>query len=122
MKNKMKNKAVLVVEDDATIRENLQEFLESENFTVYAASNGKDGLARIRELGGHCLVLLDLQMPKMNGEQLLDELIHDSNPEVAATSIVIITARVDPIKYAVRGYLKKPLDLDLLLATVNKFI
>ncbi len=116
------NKPILIVEDDKTVRENLQEFLECEGFSVSTASNGKEGLNLIREFKGRCLVLLDLQMPVMTGEQLLDELLQEPDPEVAAASVVIITARVEPVNYEVLGFLRKPLDLDLLLMTVKKFL
>lgn len=68
------------------------------------------------------MVLLDLQMPVMTGEEFLDELSREFNPEIASTPIVIITASAVPIQRKVAGYLRKPLDLDLLVKTLLQLI
>ncbi len=114
----MTPKMVLVIEDDLVIRENLKEFLETEGFPVKTAANGREGLKLIHDLKGNCLVLLDLQMPVMSGEELLEELKQDTDPNIAQTPIVVLTARVGELKYPVAGFLRKPMDLDQLLSVV----
>lgn len=111
---------ILVVEDDLFIRENLQEFLESVGFQVYAAINGREGLEQIRKLGGECIVLLDLQMPVMSGEQMMEALKAEPEPAVRGVRIVVLTARGEPVRVKTAGSLKKPVELDELLAEMLK--
>lgn len=118
----MAARPVVVVEDDEAIRENLQEFLESEGYRVRTASNGKEGLAVIRELKGSCLVLLDLQMPVMTGEQLLDALQQEGDPAIRATPVLVLTARTEGLSRPdIVGLIRKPIDLDPLLAQVETY-
>src|ERR1700682_3707878 len=91
----MSAKPILVVEDDRPIRETLRELLEGEGYAVTTAANGKEALESIRALRGRCLVLLDLQMPVMTGEELLDSLARDPDPAVRAVDILVLTARVE---------------------------
>src|SRR4051812_25195654 len=69
-----KTKQVLVVEDDASIRELLTELLETESYHVITAQNGADALALFeRKIVHPCLILLDLMMPVMDGPTFLKE-------------------------------------------------
>ena len=65
---------VLVVEDDAALRELLAMILESEGIDVETAANGREALARMAERFP-ALVLLDMRMPVMDGWQLCKELV-----------------------------------------------
>lgn len=118
----MTTKPVLVVEDDELIRENLRDILELEGFRVETAENGKKGLERIKALDGNCLVLLDLQMPVMTGEELLQVLRAETNAALRATPIIVITARGTPPPGLKVPFLHKPIDLDLLLTLVKKHV
>src|SRR4029077_11097616 len=79
--------SVLIIDDEAAIRESLETLLEIEGYAVESASSGEMGLARI---GEHTfdLVLLDLALPDRNGMELLAE-IHALDPQL---SIIMITA------------------------------
>jgi DNA-binding response OmpR family regulator len=112
-------KPVLVIEDEKRIRDLLQEFLESNGFSVRTAQNGLVGLNLIREMKGRCVVLLDLQMPVMTGEQMMAALTAEADPEVAATPIIIITTSTAPFTGLVSGCIKKPFDLNQVLHTVQ---
>lgn len=116
----MPKKKIVVVEDDSTIRSNLRELLEIEGYQVETASHGQEGYALIERLRGNCLVLLDLQMPIMTGEQLLKKLSQDPDDSIRTVSVVILTARVEPVTFPVSGFLRKPIDLDILLETVSR--
>ncbi len=113
----MKN-PIIIVEDDTAIRESLEELLSSEGYSVRTATHGGEGLALIEELRGQCLVLLDLQMPVMNGEQLLEALSLHANPEVTKTPVIVLTARGEPLRRTVAGFIRKPLNVDELLQTI----
>lgn len=112
---------VLVVDDDADIRELLAQFLEVEGFRVTSARNGQEAIDRLRHGDRACVILLDLMMPVMNGWQFRDEQKQD--PALAGIPVVVISAviadHVPPID--ANAYMRKPLDLDRLLSTVRTF-
>lgn len=64
---------VLLIEDDAMVREAYQESLQGAGFEVTVALNGEEGLAQAKK-GGFNLIFLDVMMPKMDGLQVLKKL------------------------------------------------
>jgi CheY-like chemotaxis protein len=109
---------VLIVEDDKSIQEILKESLEMEGYTVFTADNGQVGLEMLPTLPTPCLILLDLMMPVMNGWQFAENISKDMT--LAAIPIVLVTAFEDRAKLIPsKGIIKKPIDLDLLLNTVQ---
>jgi CheY-like chemotaxis protein len=113
---------LLLVEDDADVRESIAEMLRDEGYAVAEAENGADALQWLKGNPDPCLILLDLWMPKMTGDELHQHLKQD--PRLASVPIVVVTAASDGALRArqigARGYLKKPLNLDDLLAFVEK--
>ena len=81
------NKIVLI-EDDATIREIYELILRDEKFEVISAVDGRDGLEKIEEHSPD-LVLLDLMMPKMNGDEMIAKL--RSKPWGKTVPVIILT-------------------------------
>src|SRR5690348_17303957 len=79
--------SVLIIDDEAEIRESLQTLLELEGFEVDCAVNADEGITRIGERSFD-LVLLDLALPDRNGLDLLADL-RTSNPQL---SVIMITA------------------------------
>lgn len=112
---------ILVVEDDEPIRLALRELLEVEGYEVVLACDGAQALQRIaRELPA--LVVTDLQMPVLDGAQLCARLRGERR--TAEIPIVVLTAahRLDGVRERVDAVLRKPFDIDVLLATVAQFI
>ena len=112
---------VLVIEDDASTRKLLATCLEMEGFAVATASNGAEGLERLRELHP-ALVLLDLMMPVMDGEHFRSAQLAD--PGIAHVPVVCITG-VDPAEHRLgqlhaAGYITKPFDMDQIVAVVRE--
>lgn len=110
---------ILVAEDEANIREALADLLESEGYAVRATADGVATLAAYREKRPD-LLLLDVNMPKMNGFDVCREIRKTD----ARLPIVILTARVEEID-KVRGlergatdYVTKPYGMNELLARV----
>jgi CheY-like chemotaxis protein len=112
-------KQILLVDDDASVRESLSALLTGENYLVLAAENGAQGL-QIAEAATMDLVLLDLNMPVKDGWQTLQALSyrHPSTP------VVLITARHNQLFPAlaagVAALLEKPMDMPHLLETVRR--
>ena len=82
---------VLVVEDDADIREAVQLILEDEGFDVVTACNGAEAEAELAHMEEPCLVLLDLMMPVMNGWELLAHLKRDGRLRDMVTQVAAWT-------------------------------
>ncbi len=78
---------ILIIDDEAAIRESLETLLDLEGYAVRSAENGQEGLARIAERPFD-LVLLDFAMPDVNGIDLLHE-IRERDPQL---SVIMITA------------------------------
>ena len=107
---------ILLVDDDDVDVMNVQRAFEKSRFTnpVHVAANGLEALERLRDgsVGSRRLVLLDLNMPKMNGIEFLREL--RSDPRLQPTCVVVLTTsdeerdKVEAYKLNVAGYLVKP--------------
>jgi CheY-like chemotaxis protein len=113
---------ILIVEDDESIRNTLKIALEMEGYSVKTASNGKEGLDSLPKMKTPCLILLDLMMPVMDGWAFAEAIGHDM--QLATIPIVVVTAfekeRTNSLK-KVRSFIKKPIDLDLLLKQVELY-
>jgi CheY-like chemotaxis protein len=105
---------VLVVDDDAEIRETLTLLLEQEGYTVLGAENGVQALEQLRR-GHPNVMLLDLMMPVMSGWEVLDEL--GECGELGSVPIIVVSAMCAP---GARACLVKPVDLEELLEVVGR--
>lgn len=110
---------VLVVEDDHDTRVLLRATLETAGFTVVTAANGRDAMLRLAELPSPPrLMLLDLQMPVMDGWELLSSLRQErrwARIPVGVQSANLEVTLPDGVSFV----LGKPVDIDALLALVR---
>lgn len=99
----------------------LTAYLQLEGFSVTTAGNGAEGLERMRQ-ARPCLVLLDLMMPVMDGEQFRKAQLEE--PELAEVPIVCISAIYDARQRAERlraaGCINKPFDMDEVISVVRE--
>jgi CheY-like chemotaxis protein len=110
---------VLVVEDDAGIRESVCQILEDEGFPTVSACNGKEALATLRSLEPlPRLILLDLMMPIMNGWEFYELISRDK--AISSIPVVVMSAQDTDAYAGSLRLLRKPLALDQLLSTVNE--
>ncbi len=116
---------VLIVDDDAAIRDSLQDALHDAGYALVEVGDGEDALAVLRATPYHAVVLLDLLMPGMNGRRVLDALEHDSelarrHAWIAMSADHQALHRIPPEQCAELGLalLEKPFDVSDLLALV----
>jgi len=111
---------VLVIDDEASVRDLMQRFLTKEGFRVVTASGGEDGLRYARELRPDAITL-DVMMPGMDGWAVLSALKAD--PAVADIPVIMLTIVDDRnLGYALGAsdYLTKPIDRDRLVPILKK--
>jgi CheY-like chemotaxis protein len=113
---------ILLVEDDAAIRESLAECLELEGHAVRAVADGPAALAWLREGNRPRVVLLDLVMPLMSGEELVKEL--RAVPGTRDIPLVLMTGASpgEGARAEVDALVAKPFDLGELLGVVRGFL
>ncbi len=91
---------ILIVDDDPDIRGTLKALLGRENFRIYCAENGEQGLTKAAELLPD-LILLDVMMPGMDGFEVCEQL--RAAPETAEIPIIMLTA-LDDARSRIRGF------------------
>ena len=117
--------SVLIIDDEADIREILEYNLKKEGFTVYTASNGKDGIA-IAQAEHPDLVILDVMMPEMDGIEVCA--ILRSDPTTKHIRICFLTARgedysqIAGLDAGADDYVSKPIKPRVLISRINALL
>lgn len=110
---------ILIIDDEKSIRNTLREILEYEKFTVDDASDGMEGLKLINA-GKYDVILCDIKMPKMDGLEVLDQVLHVTDtPVIMISGHGTIDTAVEAIKKGAYDYISKPLDLNRLLVSIR---
>jgi CheY-like chemotaxis protein len=109
-----------LVEDDDHIREVFAELLSSEGFAVRTAANGREALALLHQWQSD-LILLDLDMPEMNGRAFRSEQRRD--PQFATIPVIVLSAgtlaaSVEELQAA--EFMAKPCDIEALVAAIRR--
>jgi CheY-like chemotaxis protein len=119
---------VLIVEDDRETREMLRELLATAGFHVVAAEDGLEALHLLRTVRHRapdvpCLVLLDLAMPRLGGNEFRRAQLGD--PTVANVPIAVMSGAIDLEQRAAAmgavATLAKPLDVEVLVDVVKRY-
>lgn len=117
---------IVVVEDEKDIRESLKELLEAEGYHVLEASNGKEGFEVIMAEQPD-LVLCDVNMPEMNGFELLDTLnqnLSDENKPFPSFMFLTALTEVEDfsagLSLGAEDYITKPFEIEDLFARIRK--
>lgn len=122
-----KSKSILLIEDDADLREIVSGILRSEGYFVHQAQNGEEGIQLLQGLPSHLTpgcILLDWMMPKMGGHDFLEALSKMPEIDLSKLKVIISTASnaktilSKPNSLAVET-LRKPMDLDHLLRSIH---
>ncbi|MDD2942257.1 MAG: sigma-54 dependent transcriptional regulator [bacterium] len=113
--------SVLVVDDEAGILDSLALILRTDGYEVFKASNGREAL---QFLGNHSvdLVISDIQMPEMNGLELLQALMKREFPGIVLmmSAYATLDTAIEAIKQGAFDYLAKPFRIDEIILTIRK--
>ncbi|MEM0979408.1 MAG: response regulator transcription factor [Cyanobacteria bacterium P01_H01_bin.58] len=116
---------VLLVDDEAGLREAVQAYLEDSGFTVEAASSATEGWEKL-QITTPDVLISDIMMPQVDGYQFLDQVRQD--PRYKGLSVIFLTARgmtsdrIQGYNAGVDAYLSKPFDPEELVAIVTNLI
>jgi chemosensory pili system protein ChpA (sensor histidine kinase/response regulator) len=119
------DRVVVVVDDSISVRKFVGRMLEKAGYRVKLASDGLEASEVIAQVGCH-LVITDLEMPRMNGYELMAHLRQD--PATRRIPVLVVTSRAGArhrdraMKEGAMGFLTKPVQEDQLLATVESLI
>jgi CheY-like chemotaxis protein len=110
---------VLVVEDDFWIRDYTLELLNQYGYKAVGAENGKEALDYLKSNPAPKLVLTDINMPIMSGDEFLG--IKEKDEDLINIPVIIVSAIADKMDIKADGLLVKPYEVDDLLRLVEKY-
>ncbi|MDE6024925.1 MAG: transporter substrate-binding domain-containing protein [Lachnospiraceae bacterium] len=121
---------LLLVEDNELNQEIAQTILEAAGFLIDTADDGSIGVERIKEMPGdtYDLILMDVQMPIMNGYEATRAIRALDDPVKAAIPIVAMTAnafeedRKEAMDSGMNGFVAKPINIEKLMKTLEEFL
>ena len=109
-------KKILIVEDDNTINNLIREILEKERYKIYSAYSGTEALI-ILERENIVLILLDLMLPGINGEQVIEKV--KDIPIIVISAKVEVSDKVNALLKGANDYITKPFCAEELIARVK---
>lgn len=123
-----KGRCILLVEDNELNREITVEILNEYGFRVNTAENGAEAVEKVKNSkpGNYDMVLMDVQMPVMNGYEATKQIRALEDPALAGITILAMTAnafdedRKKALECGMDGFLSKPIDIEELINTLQK--
>jgi two-component system nitrogen regulation response regulator GlnG len=112
---------ILIVDDDAQLRQSFEKILSEEGHTVRTAATGEEGVASVKE-GAPDLVIMDIRLPGMDGLEAF-RIIHELEPRL---SVIIMTAHgttdtaIEATKIGAFDYVTKPFEIPEMLALIHQ--
>lgn len=114
--------SILIVDDEIDIRDSLRDILNMAGYDVITASNGKEAINYISEHDDISLMLVDMSMPEMTGEELLFTLEGmNKRPPTLVITALAPWKMIRLVEYGI-GYIRKPINDKLLLGTIKTLI
>jgi ATP-dependent Lon protease len=116
-----KKPRILVVDDEETVRKNLEHVLERENYTVVTAASGMEAIKRL-EVSDFDVVLTDLKMEKVNGIEVLTKtkVKYPNTQVIMITAYASVDSAIEAIKRDAFHYIEKPFRLDEVRSVVKQ--
>ena len=122
-----RNRKILVVEDNSLNREIARILLSEEGFIVEEAVNGQEAVDKLSHAGDneYALILMDIQMPVLDGYETTKIIRNLSNRVLAHTPIIAMTANAfeeekkKALSCGMNGHVSKPIDINVLFKTIE---
>lgn len=117
---------ILVVDDSATVRNEVSSFIKGHDMTVEVAVDGKDGLEKLKKDPSIKLIISDVNMPNMDGLTMVEKVRGELGN--ATVNIIMLTTESDPrMKQrgkaaGVKGWIVKPFKGDNVVASIKKLV
>lgn len=112
-------KKILVIDDEADIREIVRIYLEEEGCEVIEAANGQEGILKAQGIKPD-LILLDIMLPGINGFEVAKHLKDDPNTQSIPIIILSVLAQDTQYRQGILDYISKPFKQEELIATVRR--
>jgi DNA-binding NtrC family response regulator len=121
--NRLSEMRILVVDDEGIVLESCRRVLEAEGFEVVLVSSAEDGLKAL-ENGGFSLVLLDLKMPKRDGQFLIGEIkkMAIQIPVIVMTGYATLNTIKEVSSMGIEQFIAKPFTPDELIEAVGEVL
>jgi CheY-like chemotaxis protein len=118
------NKIILLADDEIMLRDLLADLLESNGFNVIKVSSGKEALTVLTEEIKVDLIIIDYNMPEMNGLQCVQRIreLNFKIPVILSTGSLSLETRIDLSKFGINSLLHKPYEFDAMMSTIQKLI
>lgn len=117
-------KKILVVDDSATVRQQVGLALSQAGFEIVEAVDGMDGIDKMNQIVDISLVICDVNMPRMSGLEMLEKFRSDK--KLSTVPVVMLTTEGQPElverakKAGAKGWIVKPFKAELLVAAAKK--
>lgn len=113
-------RSILIVEDDELIRRAMQMVLEWEGYEVVCVNNGQEALDFLRS--GRCpaLIVLDIMMPVLDGQQFREEQLRD--PSIASIPVIVVSAASFAEVVHADRHVRKPFEIHELLDAIRAHV
>jgi CheY-like chemotaxis protein len=112
------SRSIMLVEDDEIVRRAIQMVLEWEGYQVQCAVNGQEALDALRAGSRPSLILLDLMMPVLDGEQFRCEQLRD--PDLASIPVIVVSAASFANAVNAARHIHKPFEVQELLSAIHE--
>lgn len=118
-----KNFRILIVEDQEDNSELFIEYLSGLGYSLELAKNGLEAIEMVREIDDFDLILMDIKMPVMPGDESLYEIrkIYPDLPAIAVTAYALSGDRELYLEKGFNDYISKPMNLSMLKKLIEKF-
>ena len=110
---------IVIIEDDADICNMIKKFLENNKYSVQYALNGIEGINLCKSFVPD-LIILDIMLPRLNGDDVLQKLRKFTNaPVIVVSAKTMVQTKIELLKMGADDYMTKPFDLYELLARIE---